>query len=191
MEMEGGRHRNKIKEVGKFLRRLIWDNSTEVTKSRRMLSLYPRVPVSLCSLGCSHCIPVSLWPCIPVSLCLCCLPQSHLLKRTVPKWVCSSESSDLLLGVSRSHTVNWSHLAFWLWNENIVWHGGEAGQCERDPCRMLVALAGAKCWSPWTGQEERFYRSTGRLQQLRVSKGNRRRETWWQWETHCTLQELN
>lgn len=64
------------------------------------------------------------------------------------KWICSS---DLLLGVPKSNTVIWSHLVFWLWNGNIVWHRGEAEQCEREPCGMLVALAGAKCWSlNWT-----------------------------------------
>lgn len=58
-----------------------------------------------------------------------------------------------------------------------------------EPYRVLVELTGAKLWSlNWTRRI--FHSSVGRLQQLKVSKGNKGRKMS-QWETHCTLQELN
>lgn len=90
------------------------------------------------------------------------------------------------LGVTQWLGITW-HFDFWT---NIFsWHCREMRQCEGEPYRVLVELTGAKLWSlNWTRRI--FHSSVGRLQQLKVSKGNKGRKMS-QWETHCTLQELN
>lgn len=76
------------------------------------------------------------------------------------------------LGVIQWLGITW-HFDFWM---NIFsWHCREMRQCEGEPCRVLVELTGAKLWSlNWTRRI--FHSSVGRLQQLKVSKGNKGRK---------------